>query len=90
MKLANIHLRKKENNYGSPDDKMLNYNFPQDTSNKKDKSSDKKSNRSKNNEFFREESLCITEENRYENQVNPIILADLGWSDDYKLDKLMV
>lgn len=27
LKLTNIHLRKKDN-YGSPDDKMLSYNFP--------------------------------------------------------------
>lgn len=40
-------------------------------------------------DFFHEESLCITEENRYDNQINPIKLADLGWGDDYKLDKLI-
>lgn len=61
---------------------MLSYNFPHESSTKKDRSSDKK-------DYFREESLCITEENRYENVINPIKLADLGWSDDYKLDKLM-
>ena len=55
---------------------------------KKEKSSEKKSGRS-HNELFAEESLCITEENRYENVINPIKLADLGWSDDYKLDKLI-
>lgn len=36
-----------------------------------------------------EQSLCITEENRFQNEINPIKLADLGWGDDYKLDKLM-
>ena len=40
-------------------------------------------------DYFQEESLCITEENRYDNVINPIKLADLGWSDDYKLDKLI-
>ena len=38
---------------------------------------------------FEEQSLCITEENRFQNEINPIKLADLGWGDDYKLDKLM-
>jgi hypothetical protein len=56
---------------------------------KKEKSTEKKSGRGHNNEIFAEESLCITEENRYENVINPIRLADLGWSDDYKLDRLI-
>jgi len=38
---------------------------------------------------FEEQSLCVTEENRFQNEINPIKLADLGWGDDYKLDKLM-
>jgi len=33
--------------------------------------------------------MCITEENRFENIINPIKLADLGWIDDYKLDKII-
>ena len=33
--------------------------------------------------------MCVTEENRFENAVNPIKLADLAWGDDYKLDKLI-
>lgn len=40
-------------------------------------------------ELFREESLCVTEENRFENQVNPIKLAYLEWGDNYKLEKLL-
>jgi hypothetical protein len=63
----------------------------------KKKSPEKKHNKSgldysdsnNNQDFFHEESLCITEENRYENAINPIRLADLGWSDTYKLDKLL-
>jgi hypothetical protein len=36
-----------------------------------------------------EQSLCITEENRFQNEINPIKLADLGWGDSYKLEKLI-
>lgn len=59
-----------------------------------DRSFDKKSSRyggkdgSKHGDYFHEDSLCVTEENRFENAVNPIKLAELGWGDDYKLDKL--
>ena len=39
-------------------------------------------NKSKNNkEQYYEESLCITEENRFQNEINPIKLADLEWGD---------
>jgi hypothetical protein len=57
------------------------------------KSFEQKSSRrgggSKQGDYFNEESLCVTEENRFENAVNPIKLADLAWGDDYKLDKLI-
>lgn len=35
-----------------------------------------------------EEALCETEENVFSNEINPIKLADLDWSNDYKLSKL--
>lgn len=58
-----------------------------------DKSFDKKSNNQSmiNNDHhnFNEDSLCITEENRFQNEINPIKLADLGWGDEYKLAKLI-
>ena len=43
----------------------------------------------KSQDYQREDSLCITEENRFQNEINPIKLADLGWVDDYKLEKLL-
>ena len=56
------------------------YNFVQLPNDSKDKSQDLKD---------REDSLCITEENRFQNEINPIKLADLGWVDDYKLERLL-
>lgn len=40
-------------------------------------------------ELSREESLCVTEENRYENSINPGKLANLSWFDNQKLNKLI-
>jgi hypothetical protein len=42
-----------------------------------------------NQEKVYEDTLCITEENTYSNQINPIKLADIGWCNDYKLSKLL-
>ena len=39
-------------------------------------------------DLFKEDSLCVTEENRYENVMNPIKLAELDWQDEYKREKL--
>lgn len=33
--------------------------------------------------------MCVTEENRFENAINPIKLADIEWEADYKLNKLI-
>lgn len=35
-------------------------------------------------------SICVTEENKHINEVNPVALADKEWTDGYKLAKLMV
>ena len=45
-------------------------------SNKGDRSYDQKSHRTGRGEFFNEESLCVSEENRFENVINPKKLAD--------------
>jgi len=39
--------------------------------------------------LFHEDSLCVTEENRFENVVNPTKIAELAWGDEYKLQKLI-
>ena len=36
-----------------------------------------------------EDTLCITEENAFSNEINPIKLADIGWCSDYKLSKML-
>eukprot|EP00356_Strombidium_inclinatum_P003368 CAMPEP_0170504214 /NCGR_PEP_ID=MMETSP0208-20121228/47239_1 /TAXON_ID=197538 /ORGANISM="Strombidium inclinatum, Strain S3" /LENGTH=106 /DNA_ID=CAMNT_0010784339 /DNA_START=693 /DNA_END=1013 /DNA_ORIENTATION=- len=36
-----------------------------------------------------EDSVCLTEENRHINRVNPVALVDKDWTDDYKLGKLI-
>jgi hypothetical protein len=67
----------------SAHEKLQMYNFLQlPTELAKDKSMQNLDNQ-------REDSLCITEENRFQNEINPIKLADLGWVDDYKLEKLL-
>jgi hypothetical protein len=35
------------------------------------------------------ESVCLTEENRHVNKINPVNLVDKDWTDAYKLGKLM-
>jgi hypothetical protein len=67
---------------------MLYYNFVQAPDNG---SNNNRSIHNKSDNFYKDEqqSLCITEENRFQNEINPIKLADLGWGDDYKLDKLL-
>ena len=43
------------------------------------------------NTFGNENSVCPTEENRYgfNNELNPIEIADLGWDSLYKLPKIV-
>ena len=41
------------------------------------------------NQTFHEESLCPTEENRFQNDINPIKLAGFVWGDDHKLERLV-
>ena len=36
-----------------------------------------------------EQTLCVTEENHFLNEINPIKLADIDWCSDYKLTKLL-
>ena len=36
-----------------------------------------------------EEVLCETEEATFQNEINPIKLADIDWTNDYKLSKLV-
>ncbi|CDW89659.1 UNKNOWN [Stylonychia lemnae] len=85
---------KKRFQFGSPPDKMSLYNYPvvnngssQNINGGNYRSGNINNNNSK--DFFNEDSLCITEENRFQNEINPIKLADLDWGDQYKLDKLM-
>lgn len=33
--------------------------------------------------------MCATEENQFNNEINPIKLADIGWCEVYKLSKLI-
>ncbi len=33
--------------------------------------------------------MCVTEENQFRNEINPIRLADIGWCEAYKLAKLI-
>lgn len=40
------------------------------------------------NDFYKEDSLCVTEENRYEVGINPAKLASLSWYDNQKLENL--
>ena len=60
---------------------MSYYNFTQVKSDDKSTSNYYGKNANQHNDNFHEESLCITEENRFQNEINPIKLADLEWGD---------
>ena len=36
------------------------------------------------------DTLCVTEENNFKNEINPIKLGDIDWCNDYKLSKLLL
>ena len=54
-------------------------------------SNNKEKRKELDNTFGNENSVCPTEENRYgfNNELNPIEIADLGWDSQYKLPKII-
>ena len=71
------------------DFKKVNYNLQYFENNQKSKKSHRGTKSSNSQDNFQEESMCVTEENRFENVINPIKLADIEWEDSYKLNKLI-